>query len=204
MPDAQGGIQTIMMEMLAYSRPGVIEVLPAVPPSLVKGSIKGMLARCFARIDNLSWDMEARTVDLTVTSVRKQDIALIARQGIETISVPAGILAAPLQAGKANVDVHLPEGNTFSLETVAIVLGKEQIELSTNLMEALHEGAITFKQRGMPEQTGQIDLQNQAKSFTFQHDRIQQAAYSLIPNEKKKETHLKIGRQILKTGILHE
>jgi hypothetical protein len=118
MPDAQGGIQTIMMEMLAYSRPGVIEVLPALPPSLVKGSINGMLARTFARIDKLAWDMEARTVDLTVTSVRKQDIALIARQGIEAISAPAGILAAPLQVGKANVDVHLPEGKpvTFHLK----------------------------------------------------------------------------------------
>jgi alpha-L-fucosidase 2 len=118
MPDAQGGIQTIMMEMLAYSRPGVIEVLPALPSSLVKGSITGMLARCFARIDELAWDMEARTVDLTVTSVRKQDITLVARQGIETISAPAGILAAPLQTGKANVDVHLPEGQpvTFHLK----------------------------------------------------------------------------------------
>src|ERR1035438_6389953 len=56
MPDAQGGIQTIMMEMLAYSRPGVIEVLPALPPSMVKGSINGMLARTFARIDKLAWD----------------------------------------------------------------------------------------------------------------------------------------------------
>jgi alpha-L-fucosidase 2 len=109
MPDAQGGIQTIMMEMLAYSRPGVIEVLPALPPSLVKGSINGMLARSFARIDKLSWDMEARTVDLTVTSLRKQDVTLIARYGIEAIAAPAGVLAAPLQAGKANIDVHLPE-----------------------------------------------------------------------------------------------
>jgi alpha-L-fucosidase 2 len=115
MPDAQGGIQTIMMEMLAYSRPGVIEVLPALPPSLVKGSIKGMLARTFARIDNLAWDMDARTVDLTLTSVRKQDITLVARQGIESIAAPAGILAAPLQAGKANVDVHLPEGKPVTL-----------------------------------------------------------------------------------------
>ena len=49
MPDAQGGIPTIMMEMLAYSRPGVIEVLPALPPSLVKGSINGMLLRTFAQ-----------------------------------------------------------------------------------------------------------------------------------------------------------
>jgi hypothetical protein len=60
-----------MMEMLAYSRPGVIEVLPALPPSLVKGSMNGMLLRTFARLDKLAWDMEARTVDLTVTSVKK-------------------------------------------------------------------------------------------------------------------------------------
>ena len=33
MPDAQGGIQSIMTEMLAYSRPGVVEVLPALPPT---------------------------------------------------------------------------------------------------------------------------------------------------------------------------
>ena len=117
-PDAHGGIPAIVMEMLAYSRPGVIEVLPALPPSLVKGSINGMLLRTFARIDKLAWDMEARTVDLTVTSVRKQDVTLIARYGIEAITAPAGVLAAPLQAGKANIDVHLPENKpvTFHLK----------------------------------------------------------------------------------------
>ncbi len=108
-PDAHGGFPAIIMEMLAYSRPGVIEVLPALPPSLVKGSINGMLARTFARIDKLAWDMEARTVELTVTSVKKQDVTLIARYGIEAITAPAGVLAAPLQTGKANIDVHLPE-----------------------------------------------------------------------------------------------
>jgi alpha-L-fucosidase 2 len=108
-PDAQGGIPAIMMEMIAYSRPGVIELLPALPPSLLKGSINGMLARTFARIDNLSWDMVARTVDVTITSLKKQDVTLIARHGIEEISAPAGVLAASLQKGKANIDLHLPE-----------------------------------------------------------------------------------------------
>jgi len=115
MPDAQGGIQTIMMEMLAYSRPGVIEVLPALPPLLVKGSINGMLARTFARIDKLAWDMEARTVDITITSVRKQDIALIARYGIEAIAAPAGVLVAKPQPGAANCDLHLPEGKPVEI-----------------------------------------------------------------------------------------
>jgi hypothetical protein len=109
MPDAQGGIPAIMMEMLAYSRPGVIELLPALPTSLVKGSINGMLARTFARIDKLAWDIEARTVDVTITSVRKQDITLIVRHGIEEISAPAGVLAATPQKDKANCDLHLPE-----------------------------------------------------------------------------------------------
>jgi len=115
MPDAQGGIQTIMMEMLAYSRPGVIEVLPALPRSLAKGSIHGMLARTFARIDTLTWDMEARTVDVTITSVRKQDITLIARYGIEEISAPAGVLAAAFQPGNANCDLHLPENQPVEI-----------------------------------------------------------------------------------------
>jgi hypothetical protein len=114
-PDAHGGIPAIIMEMLAYSRPGIIEVLPALPPSLVKGSINGMLARTFARIDNLSWDMETRTVDVAITSVRKQDITLIARHGIEEISAPAGVLAAALQTGTATCDLHLPEGKPVDL-----------------------------------------------------------------------------------------
>jgi hypothetical protein len=114
-PDAQGGIPAIIMEMLAYSRPGVIEVLPALPPSLVKGSINGMLARTFARIDKLAWDMEARTVDVAITSVRKQDITLIARQGIEQISAPAGVLAASLQTGRADCDLRLPEGKRVEI-----------------------------------------------------------------------------------------
>lgn len=114
-PDAQGGIPAIMMEMLAYSRPGVIEVLPALPPSLVKGSINGMLLRTFARLDKLAWNMDDRTVDLTVTSVRKQDVTLIARYGIERISASSGVLAAKPQSGKATCDLHLPEGKPVEI-----------------------------------------------------------------------------------------
>ena len=115
MPDAQGGIPTIMMEMLLYSRPGVIEVLPALPETLVKGSINGMLAKTFARIDKLAWNMETRTVELTVTSFRKQDITLIARYGIEDITTSAGVLIAPLKPETANCDLHLPNGKQVTI-----------------------------------------------------------------------------------------
>jgi alpha-L-fucosidase 2 len=109
MPDAQGGIPTILMEMLAYSRPGVIEVLPALPPSLRKGSIHGMLLRTFARLNKLVWDLDARTVDLTITSVKKQDVSLIARQGIEDILASPGALAPRPDRGAGVCDLHLLE-----------------------------------------------------------------------------------------------
>jgi hypothetical protein len=114
-PDQQGGIPTIMMEMLAYARPGVIEVLPALPPSLVKGAMNGMQLHTFARLDKLSWDMEARTVDVTITSVKKQDVTFIARYGIESITASAGVLAAALRTGTATCDLHLPEGKPVEI-----------------------------------------------------------------------------------------
>jgi len=107
-PDAQGGIPAIIMEMLAYSRPGVIEVLPALPPSLVKGSINGMLVRTYARINKLTWDMQERTVDISITSLKNQDITLIARYGIEDISAPSGIVGR-FRKGKADCELHLRE-----------------------------------------------------------------------------------------------
>ncbi len=114
-PDAQGGIPTIMMEMLAYSRPGVIEVLPALPPTLKKGSINGMLLRTFARLNKLAWDMDAGTVELTVTSVRKQDVTLIARYGIKGISVSSGALKSKPKSGEATCTLHLPEGKPIEI-----------------------------------------------------------------------------------------
>jgi hypothetical protein len=114
-PDAQGGIPAIIMEMLAYSRPGVFEVLPALPASLVKGTINGLQLRTFARLDQLTWDMEARTVDLKITSARKQDLTLIARHGIEAITASAGVLSAAPRSGMANCDLHLPEGKPVDL-----------------------------------------------------------------------------------------
>ena len=114
-PDAQGGIPAVMMEMLAYSRPGVIEVLPALPASLLRGSINGMPLRTFARLDRLAWDMEKRTVELTVTSQREQDVTLIARYGIEEVSASTGVMAAKPEAGDATCDLHLPEGKAVKV-----------------------------------------------------------------------------------------
>lgn len=114
-PDAQGGIPAIIIEMLLYSRPGVVEVLPALPSSLPKGTINGILTRSFARINKLSWNMEEKEIELTITSFRKQDVTLISRYGIESISAPPGITE---MTGKGNADciIHLPENSPVEIK----------------------------------------------------------------------------------------
>ena len=68
-----------------------------------------MLARTFARIDNLSWDMSDKTVDIKITSIKKQDINLIARYGIEDISASSGVLDPGFKQGNNDCIIHLPE-----------------------------------------------------------------------------------------------
>ena len=97
-----------------YSRPGVIEVLPALPSSLRKGSINGMLARTFSRINKLTWDMQERTVDITITSLKNQEITLIARYGIEDISAPSGIIGT-FRKGNADCVINLPENKPVQI-----------------------------------------------------------------------------------------
>ena len=82
---------------------------------LVTGSISGMLARTYARIEKLAWNMQNRTVELTVTSLRKQDITLIARYGIEDLTAPADVLTTPLQRGSADCELHLPEAKPVNI-----------------------------------------------------------------------------------------
>ena len=86
-------------------------------------------------------------------------------------------------------------GNQFNLEVLAIVREQSQSDTAAALWSALQAGLI-------------LPLSNAYKiamlgngefpiPYKFLHDRVQQAAYSLIPEADKKETHLKIGKKLL-------
>ncbi len=66
--DSAFGIMGAVNESLLYSNTGEIEVLPALLDSMGSGSITGLRARCNAEVDNISWDIAAKKVSVTVTS----------------------------------------------------------------------------------------------------------------------------------------
>ncbi|NKE63619.1 lectin [Lentzea sp. PSKA42] len=106
--DAANAIPGVLAEALLYSRPGVLELLPALPGQLAKGSITGMRARGRIRVHNLSWDLPARTTTVSVTSAIDQTVTLISRRGMASVTTTAPV--APSSLGPHARQVTLVAG----------------------------------------------------------------------------------------------
>ncbi|WP_445304733.1 ATP-binding protein [Microcoleus sp. Pol7_A1] len=91
-------------------------------------------------------------------------------------------------------------GAQFDLETLAIVHEELPQPTASALWEALQEGLILLIAEGydLIQRDAQFPHGPVANPiYTFLHDRVQQAAYSLIPENQKQATHLKIGQLFL-------
>ncbi len=95
-------------------------------------------------------------------------------------------------------------GNLFDLATLAIVSESSETETATALWKALQEELIIPQSEVYKFYVGAQQAISEATSQTvayrFLHDRVQQAAYSLIPDEKKQATHLQIGQLLLQNS----
>jgi diguanylate cyclase (GGDEF)-like protein/PAS domain S-box-containing protein len=100
-------------------------------------------------------------------------------------------------------------GNQFDLKTLAIVCDRSVWETATDLWPALQEGLLLptsevykfFQGSVMPE-VRQTALpmpgpEPPVPHYRFLHDRVQQAAYSLIPTAEHETVHLTIAQRLL-------
>jgi predicted ATPase len=78
-------------------------------------------------------------------------------------------------------------GNSAEFNLLEMVSQQSNEEMHGQLWEAIRAGLIFRTEH----------------SYTFSHDRVQEAAYSLVPEEARAEAHLRIGR-LLATHIAPE
>src|SRR6185295_12287195 len=71
-------------------------------------------------------------------------------------------------------------GNIAPVQTLSFALGKSPEEVRADLWDAVRLELVEHLE----------------SSYKFVHDRVQEAAYSLIPEELRDEAHLRIGRQL--------
>ncbi|MBD2016290.1 AAA family ATPase [Microcoleus sp. FACHB-53] len=104
-------------------------------------------------------------------------------------------------------------GNRFNLDVLSVVNAKSLSDTATDLWPALQESLIIplsddYKTPLLwKSELESIDHSDTSSFFVpktpsaipyrFLHDRVQQAAYALIPEGQKKELHLKIGQLLL-------
>ena len=107
-------------------------------------------------------------------------------------------------------------GNRFDLELLSVVNAKSLSETAAELWSALQQGLIVplsddykipmlWNQdvgSSSHSETSPSLMPNFSSSipYKFLHDRVQQAAYALIPEDQKKEVHLKVGQLLLKNA----
>jgi predicted ATPase/signal transduction histidine kinase len=72
-------------------------------------------------------------------------------------------------------------GNMAEIETLSLVYQQTAAAIHTALWDAVRAGLIV----------------HQKDSYKFLHDRIQQAVYSLVPEQQRAAVHLRIGRKLL-------
>jgi predicted ATPase len=94
-------------------------------------------------------------------------------------------------------------GNTFDLATLSLIAGKTPADTAAALQPALLRQAVVplsesyrLVAHGAPELLGD-DGDAARTTYRFQHDRVQQAAYALIDESRRKSVHRSIGRSML-------
>lgn len=105
-------------------------------------------------------------------------------------------------ATRAALRVAACIGSSFDLKTLAYLRDSSPRAVAADLWVALKQGIVIplhnnyrLIDQTLAREEDSLDL---GVSYRFQHDRVQQAAYELLPPEERPQVHLRIGRAMLR------
>ena len=143
--DSAFGIMGAVNESLLYSNTGEIEILPALLDTMESGSITGLMARCRARVDEITWDIAGKRASVTVTSEEDDnEIALSCGRGWNDATINGEKQTMQMnEQNKGYVGLKLDKNETVTVEFTLV----NGIHISTlsNTQQRIYVGdEITF------------------------------------------------------------
>ena len=126
---------------------------------------------------------EQKLITLDPASGWKWDMRTISQMRVtdNVVDLLAGRIRNLKPETQEALKIAVCAGTRFQLETLSAVSGKSVDEIQSDLSEAVLMGMIYFSE----------------SSHSFVHDRIQEAAYLLIPDDERETLHHKIGTYVL-------
>ncbi|MEG3919608.1 AAA family ATPase [Microcoleus sp. T3_A4] len=161
-------------------------------PFFVKEFLKSLYTEQFLKFDTnagaWSWDLEhiiTRNITDNVVEFMSGKIKLLSEPTQKVLRLAACI------------------GNKFDLTTLSTINETSQKETANELWDAIQAGLILPVGDEYKFIQADLDSNDFKITYKFAHDRIQQAAYSLIPPDDKQAVHWKIGQLLLQNTPPH-
>lgn len=164
-------------------------------PFFVNEFLKSLYAETLVKFDyqqgNWQWDL---------TNIQAQQIT------DNVVDLMADKIQKLPSATQAVLKLAACIGHQFDLERLAIVSEKSQRDTATDLWAAITEGFVLPQSDAYKLMELEVtDLSKEvAASYKFAHDRIQQAAYSLISKADKQAVHWRVGQLLLQNTSSEE
>jgi PAS domain S-box-containing protein len=87
-------------------------------------------------------------------------------------------------------------GSRFDLQMLCLITGLSAEAIRRDLIPAIEQDLL-IPIKGVRIRESRANDKEEPEAYRFQHDRVQQAAYTLIPPDQRKLIHIRIGRALL-------
>ncbi|BAZ00933.1 serine/threonine protein kinase and signal transduction histidine kinase with GAF and PAS/PAC sensor [Tolypothrix tenuis PCC 7101] len=155
-------------------------------PFFIKEFIKSLYADKLLKFDtnagSWSWDLE-RIINSSITD----NVVELMTEKIQRLS----------DSAQKVLKLAACIGNSFDLKTLAVINERTQKETAKELLDAMQAGLILPIGDDYKFMQTDRELHELKITYKFAHDRIQQAAYFLIPVEEKQAVHWRVGQLLL-------
>lgn len=111
--DANLGFTAAVLEMLVFSKPGLVKLLPALPKRWKTGKVSGLCCRGGITV-GMAWDVEAGVCTATMKSKTDQTVRLYLPAFVQSACVDATpVAAADMEQGSVNVALKAGQRQTL-------------------------------------------------------------------------------------------